>query len=360
MSDLFSEEEMKVRYILPGVRGRIDLPVYNAPVSPKEVMLEAIREKNPKYMPNYRYYQNFCPKIFPDIEARGFNLDGQPVARHPEGFNDMFGIKWNFVEVVGGAMVEPGHPLLDDMNEWEKKISWPDPSKWDWEGQRKISESFIHENDLLLCPTIMNGYFERLISMMDFENAAVALIDDEQKNAVHAFLDRLADLYIRIIDLYRKYFPEVAGFTIHDDWGSQRAPFFSLETVEEMLVPHMRKVADHLHKCGLIYDMHCCGKVEKLLPAMIEIGVDSWSGQPMNDKVALYHAYGDKILIGIETPVISENMGNDEVDAIAKKYVDEFFVPGKPGMIGFSSEIKNQRFFESVYRYSRKKYLGIE
>ena len=36
--------------------------------------------------------------------------------------------------------------------------------------------------------------FERLISFMDFENAAVALIDDSQKDAVKSF-SSLCDLY---------------------------------------------------------------------------------------------------------------------------------------------------------------------
>ena len=40
---------------------------------------------------------------------------------------------------------------------------------------------------------------------------------------------------------------------------------------------------------------------------------------------------------------------------IAKKYVEEFMVPGAPAMIGFSSQILNPYFFEAVYRYSREK-----
>ena len=144
-------------------------------------------------------------------------------------------------------------------------------------------------------------------------------------------------------------------FIHHDDWGSQRAPFFSLDTVREMLVPPLSKVVKHVHSKGLFYDMHCCGQVEALLPAMIEAGVDSWSGQPMNDKAMLYHKYGKEILIGVETPDIPEDMPDAQVDEIAKKYVEEFMVPGAPAMIGFSSQILNPYFFEAVYRYSREK-----
>lgn len=355
MSKVFSEEEMKVRCVIPGARGRIDMPVFSAPITAKENMKRAIYDKNPLFMPSYRYYQNFTPRVVPDIEARGFIMDGGAPAQHPEGFKDMFGINWLFIPVAGGSMVEPGNPLMTDMNEWEEKVVWPDIDSWDWTGQAELSKEFIKQEELALVPTLMTGYFERMISMMDFEGAAMALIDEEQQEAVHGFLDKLADLYCRIIDKYLEYFPGIDGFTVHDDWGSQRAPFFSLDTVREMLVPPLSKVVKHVHSKGLFYDMHCCGQVEALLPAMIEAGVDSWSGQPMNDKAMLYHKYGKEILIGVETPDIPEDMPDAQVDEIAKKYVEEFMVPGAPAMIGFSSQILNPYFFEAVYRYSREK-----
>ena len=307
--------------MIPGARGRIDLPVYEAPVTAGENMLRAIFDKAPVFMPNYRYFLGFNPRIFPDAEARASIRDGGEPKVHPEGFPDMFGITWVFVEVAGGSMVKPGAPLLSTMNEWKEKVVWPDIDSWDWEGQKALSREFVADPELAVMPTIYTGYFERMISMMDFEGAAMALIDEEQQDAVHEFLDRLAELYCRIIDKYVEYFP-IDGICVHDDWGSQRAPFFSLDTVKEMLVPHIRKVTEHAHSKGLFYDMHCCGQVENLIPAMIEAGVDSWSGQPMNDKGKLYHQYGREILIGVDTPDIPEDMPEETVYEIARKYAN--------------------------------------
>lgn len=354
MSTAFSESEMKIRYVIPGARGRIDMPVFNGPISAKDNMIQAIFDKAPAYMPSYRYYLNFTPRIVPDNEARGFVMDGGAPVNHPEGFKDMFGINWIFVEVAGGSMVEPGNPLMNDMNEWQEKVVWPDVNSWDWESQSERSREFTSNSELALVPTIMTGYFERMISMMDFEGAAMSLIDEDQQDAVHGFLDRLTDVYCQIIDKYVEYFP-IAGISVHDDWGSQRAPFYSLDTVREMLVPHIRKVTEHAHAKGLFYDMHSCGQIENLLPAMIEAGVDSWTGQPMNDKAMLYHKFGREILIGVDTPDIPENMPKEMVEEIAKNYVDEFLQPKAPAMIGFNSQILNPYFFEAVYRYSREK-----
>lgn len=350
--------EMNVRYTVPGARGRIDLPIYSAPITAGENILKAIKEKKVMFLPDYRHYKNFTPRVVADNEARGFIMDGGVPEKHPEGFKDMFGVNWVFVEIAGGSMVEPGNPMLEDMNDWEEKLVWPDVDSWDWEGQKAISEQYVKKSELALIPTIMNGYFERLISLMDFEGAAMALIDEDQEEAIHKFLDKVADLYCKIIDKYVEYF-DIDGVCIHDDWGSQRAPFFSLDTAMEMLVPHIRKVTDHVHAKGLIYDMHCCGHVEALIPAMIAAGVDSWSGQPMNDKAKLYHEYGKDIMIGVDTPVIPADMPNEEVEALAKAYVDEFIQPGAIAMIGFGSQIQNPYFFEAAYKASREKCAEI-
>ena len=89
--------------------------------------------------------------------------------------------------------------------------------------------------------TFLNGFgFERLISFMGFEAAAMALVDEEQQDALKELFDRLSDLYCRIIDKCCEAY-DIDGFIIHDDWGTQRAPFFSFDTGRELLVPYMKK-----------------------------------------------------------------------------------------------------------------------
>ena len=65
----------------------------------------------------------------------------------------------------------------------------------------RLNAPFRKETRIVGC-CFQNGMFERLISFMDFEGALVALIDDEQKKAVHELFDKLADLYIAMIQKY--------------------------------------------------------------------------------------------------------------------------------------------------------------
>lgn len=349
----FDEKELKVKYVNPNVRGFADIPHFYAPITARENIKSAIFDRECMYMPDFRDFLHFTPRCIPDNIARCFVTDGGETLPRTGG-KDMFGIEWVFVEIAGGAMVRPGSPLFTDMNEWEEKVQWPDIDAWDWEGQKKISRDFVAQSEQALVPVLFSGFFERMISMMDVSNACVALIDEEQEEALKAFLDKLSDLYCAIIDRLVGNFP-VDGFTIHDDWGGQRAPFFSLETARSILVPPMKKVADHIHSYGLFYDMHCCGNVPQLVPAMLEIGVDTWSGQPVNDKKALYEQWGDKLLLGVETPPVPRDMSRADIDKAAAEFVKTYLNPAKPVLISPRSEIDNPYFFEAVYRYSRER-----
>jgi hypothetical protein len=135
--------------------------------------------------------------------------------------------------------------------------------------------------------------FERLISFLDFENAAICLIDEEQKEDVHSFFQKLTDFYCTMIDYAAKYFPAIDAVYFHDDWGAQKAPFFSVDTCREMLAPYIRQIVECCHKNGKFFDFHCCGKSEKMAPIMVECGMDMWCGQPINDKISLIQTYGE-------------------------------------------------------------------
>lgn len=92
----------------------------------------------------------------------------------------------------------------------------------------------------------------------------------------------------------------IDGIYFHDDWGSQKSPFFSLAVCREVLVPPIRRITDFCHANGMTFEFHCCGKSEALAPAMVEMGADAWSGQVMNDKYRLREEFGDKLAIGIQ------------------------------------------------------------
>jgi len=352
----FDPKELTVVGEVSGFPGTPPIPVYDFPVSPKEAFI-AMYNRKPVWQITGVEQALFCPKINPDNVARAFVFDGSGMPQSEGGGKDMFGIEWEYIAQVGGSMVRPGKPFLADANEWYDKVVWPDIESWDWEGNAKINETFLGTNKYVCC-WLMNGWYERLISFMDFEGAVVAMIDDEQTDAVKALFDKLSDLYIKIIDKYLTYFPQIDGFGIHDDWGSQKDTFFSPATVTEMVVPYMRRVTDYIHSRGKFCDLHSCGQLYKQVPNIIAAGWDSWGGQLMNDTQKIYEEYGDKIIIAVAPAIFDPATTTEEEQrAAARKYAARFCNPDKPSMFSlYGSPVLTRAYREELYIQSRKIY----
>ncbi len=264
------------------------------PVTPLENYSMLLRGETPLWIPTASDEVTIYPRISPDNLAFGIISDAPTETPDRKGGPDMFGVEWVFVEMVGGSMPVEGPPLLEDANEWPEKVKFPNLDDWDWEGNSAKLRPLMPANKMKIVD-ICCGLFERLISFMDFAGAAVAVIDDEQKDAVHALFSKLCDLYDDMIDRYQKYYG-VDMIMFHDDWGSQRAPFFSLATCREMLVPYLKRVVESAHKRGMWFYFHSCGKNEMMVPAMLEAGVDLWKPQPMNDHAMLLETYDGKLV----------------------------------------------------------------
>ena len=332
--------------------GRGSFPLLNTPISPRENFLMLLRGEDPLWIPFARDTISVTPAIIKDNIARGFVYDATPFDPNVEGGGpDMFGVEWEWVPTVRGSMVRPGNPKVPDVEEWEKYIEFPDPDSWDWAGSAEKNRALIEQKDLLFGATILNGLFERLISFCEMSEALIALIDEDEQEAVHRLFDRLADFYIRIIRNYKKYY-DIDILTFHDDWGSQRAPFFSLDTVREMLVPYPKRIVDAAHELGVFFELHSCGKNEMLVPAMIEAGVDMWNGQPMNDKRMLVEKYGGSMIFGVAPGNITKDSSVEEVRDVCRRFVDEY----KDFRIYATSTMASMfapKLREALYEFSR-------
>jgi uroporphyrinogen-III decarboxylase len=211
----------------------------------------------------------------------------------------------------------------------------------------------------------LNGFFERLISFMEFENAAYALIDEDQQDAVKALLDKLADFYITLFDESLKHFPQIDGFFVHDDWGSQRSPFFSPAIAKELIVPSMKKVTDYIHSRGRYAELHSCGHLLQQVPNIIEAGWDIWCPQMLNDTHKIYDLYGDKLVIGVAPNQLSSDMAKPESKteaeeiAAAESYAERFCNPRKPVFYNmYAGMALSPAYRAALYKASRMRYGG--
>lgn len=258
------------------------------PISPKENLKRYYRGEDYEWIPDLNSDQyDITPDCNPDCVASGY-----------AGGYDTFGVKWIPVEnnEMLPAFVEPGFVLLDNIADW-KKLEWPDVDSWNWAECAEKYNQTLEGDDRMRRGVLMSGYFERLISMMTFEEAAVSLLADPE--AVGGFFDKLTDMNIKIADHYIDDFG-CGAIMIHDDWAAQKSPFFSLDMAMELIVPHLKRLVDHVHARGAFFTLHSCGNGVALVPAMKAAGVDAWQANDTAiDIEGAIKACGDDLILEI-------------------------------------------------------------
>ena len=347
----FQETEMQsgeeYKRPIPGAPGILK-PAY--PISPRENFKRTLAGE-PVWIPSDMELLMFAPATIGENLTRGMVIDTKRVSPEEFGGKDFFGVDWVFVPEQGGSMVKPGNPLMEEACEWKEKVVFPDMSAWDWEECAARNKPLLSQGKMIKTP-VYTGFFERLVSFMDMEGALVALIDEEQQDDVKELFDRLADFYIEYIVNMKKYF-DIDIVWFHDDWGSQRAPMFSYDTVEEMILPALKKVVAGVHEAGVIFEFHSCGMIEPLVPLIAEAGADLWDGQIMNDKATLSKTYRGKLGIEVESP-IQPDMSDEE----ARERIKVLLEQHAPGIFLGKTFRADPRLTPLAYEESRKLYCG--
>lgn len=355
----FDEKELEISGYVPATRMTPEFPLFTYPVTQREAYRSVMNNKKPVWVITGYETQRFYPSVNPEAVARAMVCEAKPFDNLTQaGGKDMFGVDWVFMPTVGGSMEAECERLMDDVNDWKEKITFPDVDSWDWEGSAELNKDFI-DPDKFIQPWLYTGWFERMISFMGFEEAAVALLDEDQEDAIKEMLMAISDTYNDIIDHYVKYFDHIDGFFIHDDWGSQMAPFFSPETAAELIVPAMKRVTDHLHELGLSAELHSCGNHGKQqIENIIAAGWDCWMPQKMNDYEALWQEYGDRILLPAPIPQNLKTMTEEEQIAAADEFVAKHCnTPGKPVIINmYDKALLTEAFARELYKESRIAY----
>jgi len=98
---------------------------------------------------------------------------------------------------------------------------------------------------------------------------------------------------------------EIDGVLLGSDWGTQLDLIMSPDTWQEMIRPGEQREYDLVHSYEKDVWVHSCGNIEKVIPSLIEMGLDVLNPvQPeAMDLATLKKEYGDKLTFwdGIST-----------------------------------------------------------
>lgn len=248
-------------------------------------------------------------------------------------------------------------PVLTDVTEWKSQVKFPDYDSVDFEAAAKRDFEFFHYDPAnkvmdFYCP---NGLFERTHFLMGFEEAVMQMMDEPE--AMSDLAGAIADCKIKLVHVAKDYY-NADYFTMLDDYAHINGPFMSLNTFREIFKPHYQRVIDEVHKCGMKFKTHCCGKMETFLDDFLEMGVDAFDPvQPVNNIMEMKKKTAGKVGfmggLNVQNIVDMDPINEEAIRAEARRCIDEY-APGGGYMI----------FGSSIYMYTPEQYapngrLGI-
>jgi uroporphyrinogen decarboxylase len=135
------------------------------------------------------------------------------------------------------------------------------------------------------------------------------------------------DLTISLMEILfaKEGYPD--GIWFYEDMGYKGSPFMSPAMYREIIQPAHEKTIGYAHSKGMPVIMHSCGMVEKLLPGILEAGVDCLQVIEVKagmDLLKLHKLYGDRLSFmgGIDVRELYSNDRN-RVEAELQKKVPE-------------------------------------
>ena len=96
-----------------------------------------------------------------------------------------------------------------------------------------------------------------------------------ERERIEELADRIVEFDLGIIEEVSRRFPgmiDALGFT--DDWGTESALFIDPRLWREFFMPRYRRIFDACHDAGWHVWMHSCGRVNAIIPSLVEIGVN--------------------------------------------------------------------------------------
>ena len=336
-------------------------PVYNRPITPRENLKRLLSGKTPYWLPYAEFggfstddIRCFFPRQIPDNYVAHLCVDGgdSPCTYSSQVLtSSWFDLQWEFMPIAGGATVHPGNPKITDMSEWENSIHMPDLDAINWNEVRDMNKQYLNTEKFNML-NILTGPWERLMSLMDVENAAMALIDEDQEEGLHRFFDAYCNFWDDYIGRVAECC-NIDGVLMHDDWGHQNGPFFSHEVAKELLFPYLKRIVESCHKRGLFYEQHSCGRNETFIDLYIKAGVNLYCPQDINDfDNILEQASGSELIIGVPFP----NFSPDDDPAMIREEAEKWFAHYKKYRFASSSFIAHPVFSSTIYELSRKEY----
>jgi uroporphyrinogen decarboxylase len=231
-----------------------------------------------------------------DMILTGHGISTSYYAKEDDEYICEWGCKWEYFSNLTGRHPEiVVHPLeQDEDGSLTKQYKIPDPyDDKRYEGSKEIIKKY--GNDYWIVGSIPCSIYEASWYLRGMQKFMEDMILD--KEYVNELMDKVME------------FPLVAGkkliglgvdmLWLGDDVGMQSGMMMSPDTWREYLKPRMAKLISEFKKENpdIKVAYHSCGDVQKIIPELIEIGLDVLNPvQPLSmDPARLKEMYGNEL-----------------------------------------------------------------
>jgi uroporphyrinogen decarboxylase len=237
-------------------------------MTPREIVRRAIEFRAPPRLPFWQHWNHKHPG-FPDDVCNIWEMDRAAAGWFFDtpGMDD-WGCQWGTTEVKNmGQVIES--PLAD----WSALDAYRPPDPCNPFYYERLGPLIDQAGDRYVALTAHSLLFSRLHKLRGF----AATMEDFYTHPaeVHRLLDMIVEFKVRQIEeLKRRFGERIDGLFVADDWGTQQGPFIGLKTFDEFFAPRYRRIFDAMHDCRMHVILHSCGRINALVPRLIESGAD--------------------------------------------------------------------------------------
>lgn len=240
---------------------------------------------------------------------------------------DEFGCIWNR-EGRNLSMGHPGRPVLTDWSDLEEHLRKysPDPTDRSRYEKMILASKLAARNRYRMCMLSFPGPSHIAANLRGFTDYLV----DHRRNPepLKKLLAWLTEYNVATARSWVEYGARPHGFIVCDDLGTQTGPFLNPAVFEEFYEPVYRTIIEAAHDLGCEMHLHSCGKIDALMPMLIEWGLDGFEFdsprtigyedlRAFRGKVMLWGCVDIQKVYGVGTPaevereveLMVENMG---------------------------------------------------
>jgi uroporphyrinogen decarboxylase len=188
---------------------------------------------------------------------------------------------------------------IKDPQSWKaaKSNMTPTSDRVDWETLKKCYSTWRGLGAwLYIAPWF--GYDVVSTRMINSEVILYAMVDNPIW--VADMVNTGCDLSLALLDMIWDagyHFDELLWW---DDMAYRHGMFFSKKMWRNVLMPYQKRTIDWAHSHGIKAQLHCCGNIIKLIPDLIELGLDALNPMEVKagmDPVQIKKEYGKDLVL---------------------------------------------------------------